>query len=327
MLFEFVPLPGFDFLTSFAQQFNIPVHGDTLTIPAALGEGRIRKIDLDPDFKLIVHRYKLKEEFILKRKAAPLPSHQLISLIFNSNEEPVSLLANEKQIHFAKNTEYAIQIASTDLDSTIRFTAHTEIYFTVVGIILPQLRALLNIEKPNTVVQTILSGQAGFLYYESMGPDVQKALKELTDANETNPLSTFYYRIKAQELVYLLFEKLLKRDATRHSPINKTDADKLLLVRTAVLSDLSNPPKLEQLARMAGMSETKMSDLFKQVFGHSIYNYFQQARMEEAAFLLKHGGVSVSEAGFRLGFTNMSHFARLFEKHIGLKPKRYASGG
>jgi len=99
------------------------------------------------------------------------------------------------------------------------------------------------------------------------------------------------------------------------------------LIRTAILSDLSVPPSLPGLAKMAGFSETKMKDLFKQVFGDTIYNYYQQARMEEAAFLLKHGGLSVSETGYQLGFANLSHFGRLFEKYHGSKPKKYAFGG
>jgi AraC-like DNA-binding protein len=53
---------------------------------------------------------------------------------------------------------------------------------------------------------------------------------------------------------------------------------------------------------MAGMSETKLKKLFKQVFGDSIYDHFQKARMEEAAFLLKNTGRSVGETGYELGF-------------------------
>ncbi len=99
------------------------------------------------------------------------------------------------------------------------------------------------------------------------------------------------------------------------------------MIRTTILADLSLPPSLPKLAKMAGFGETKMKDLFKQVFGDTIYNYYQQARMEEAAFLLKHGGLSVSETGYHLGFANLSHFGRLFEKYHGSKPKKYASGG
>jgi AraC-like DNA-binding protein len=191
----------------------------------------------------------------------------------------------------------------------------------------PALRTLLNLPRPNNVVATILSGGAGFLYHERLGADEQRTLKELADAGPGDPLSTLFYRIRVQQLIYFLFEKLLQRDSQPHSPLNKVDAEKLALVQAAVLADLGTPPQLPPLARMAGMSESKLSALFKQVYGDSIYNYYQRARMEEAAFLLRHSGYSVSETGFRLGFTNLSHFTRLFEKHLGAKPKRYSAGG
>ncbi|WP_236705154.1 helix-turn-helix transcriptional regulator [Hymenobacter sp. AT01-02] len=91
-----------------------------------------------------------------------------------------------------------------------------------------------------------------------------------------------------------------------------------------LLTDLSTPPVLRELAQQAAMSETKLKQLFKQTFGNSVYTYFQQARMKEAAFLLKQGQRSVAEVGYELGFSNLSHFSRLFEKHYGLNPKRYA---
>ena len=328
MVFEFVPYPGFDFLKDFGEQFNLPVEGDTLPIPPELGQGRIRNIDLGPEFRLFVHRYRLNQDLVLKRRAAPLPNHELVSLIFNLNEEPVSLEVRDQRFPFAKNTEFAVEISSTALDTTILFPAHTEIYFIVVGVLVPALRALLNVPRPNHVVATILSGAAaGFLYHERLSADEQRILKELADAGPANPLNTLFYRIRVQQLIYCLFEKLLQRDSQSHSPLNKVDVEKLALVQAAVLSDLSTPPQLPSLAQMAGMSESKLSALFKQVYGHSIYHYYQRARMEEAAFLLRHSGYSVSEAGFRLGFTNLSHFTRLFERHMGVKPKRYSAGG
>lgn len=43
--------------------------------------------------------------------------------------------------------------------------------------------------------------------------------------------------------------------------------------------------------------------------------------MEAAKQQLTHR--SVSEVGHQLGFTNLSHFTRLFARHHGCKPKHY----
>ena len=46
--------------------------------------------------------------------------------------------------------------------------------------------------------------------------------------------------------------------------------------------------------------------------------------MLEAAQLLREQRFTVSEVGNQLGFTNLSHFTRLFARHVGLKPKHYS---
>jgi AraC-like DNA-binding protein len=326
MYFEFAPNPQFDFLTSFAKKFNVPVEGDRLIIPPVMGTGSIRRISLSDGLKLIVHRYKLHQDFILNRIGNDAPN-DLISVIFHSNEDTASVDTGESANPLSRSSAFAIQIASTDLHSKIHFPANTDIYFMVVGIMKDTLRELLAIKNPNSVVQTVLNAEPGFLFYESMSVEIHKLLKQVTDAREDNELGNFYYRLKVQELLYLVFEQLQKREAQRHSAIHKDDVEKLFLIRTAILADLSVPPSLPELAKMAGFGETKMKDLFKQVFGDTIYNYYQQARMDEAAFLLKHGGLSVSETGYQLGFANLSHFGRLFEKYHGAKPKKYTTGG
>jgi hypothetical protein len=266
MLFEFVTSPNFNFLNSFAEKLNVQVQNNTLPIPDSLGQGKIRNIDLAPDFKLIIHHYKLKEEFVLKRMGAK-HHHDMISIIFNCNEVLVSHSTEENEIKFAKNNSFAIQIASTDINSVSRFPANAEIDYTVVGVRVSKLKNLLNIKNPNCAVQTILSGTPGFLFYESMCADIEKMLKQIKTVHMDNELTSFYYKIKVEELVYLVFEKILKRETKRHSPVNGTDMDKLFLVRSAVLSDLSMPPRLKYLAKMSCLSESKMKNLFKQVFG------------------------------------------------------------
>ncbi len=327
MIFEFTVHPSFNFLTSFAEKFNIPVFKNGLEIPALMGKGFLKKIDIEADFKFVLHHYTLKEDFWLRRMA-PKEKNDLISILFNSQEIPtdVALLA-QSAFQFLKKNGSAIQVGSSSLGTETFFPANTAIYFAVIGIKPQRLASVLNVEKPNGIVNTILNGDDPFFYHESMFPEVQRILKQLSEVNDQTKLSRLYYKIKLQELLYLLFSKLLNRETDQHSPVNKADLDRLYTIRSAITADMSSPPRLSELSKMAGMSETKMKQLFKQVFGNTIYNYYQEVRMEEAAFLLKQAGYSVSEAGYQLGFSNLSHFSRLFEKHHGSTPKKFSLAG
>lgn len=90
-----------------------------------------------------------------------------------------------------------------------------------------------------------------------------------------------------------------------------------------MIHDLSQPVTVEKLSKIAGMNINKMRKLFIQIFGMGIYDYFQKHRMLEAAKIMKNQKISVSEVGYLLGFENLSHFTRMFERYIGMKPKAY----
>ena len=325
MIFEFTARRDFDFITEFSEKFNFPVRNGLLSFPARVGEGYVRKIAFSPEFRILMHRYKLNEDFIIIRNPSKVPN-DLISIFFYNNEKPLDLVYNEeKSVKFSRKNESAIQVTTNDLNSIIRFPANTETHYIVVGITSQKLAALLNVEKSNTLIETVTSGVASFLYFESMQVEIQQILKHIFSINANEILSPFYIQIKVQELLFHLFDKLIKRENTAHKHINNDDVERLMNLRNIILSDLSVPPSLPSLAPMIGMSETKMKQLFKQTFGDSIYNYFQKVRMEEAAFLLKQGGYSVSEVGLELGFTNLSHFSKLFEKHYEVTPKKFSS--
>ncbi|HZH96195.1 MAG TPA: AraC family transcriptional regulator [Flavisolibacter sp.] len=325
MIFEFTACRDFDFITQFSEKFNFPVRDGLLSFPKDIGEGFVRKIAFSPDFRILMHRYKLNEDFIIIRNATKVPN-DLISIFFYNNEQPLDLVYNEeKTVKFSRKNESAVQVTTNDLNSVIRFPGNTETHYVVIGITSQRLAALLTVKGSNQLIDTITSGTASFLYFESMQVEIQHILKHIFSINADEILGPFSIQIKVQELLFHLFDTLIKRESTAHKHINNDDVERLMQLRNIILSDLSVPPSLPALAAMIGMSETKMKQLFKQTFGSSIYNYFQKVRMEEAAFLLKQGGYSVSEVGYELGFTNLSHFSRLFESHYGSTPKKFSS--
>jgi len=327
MTFEFTAEPDFDFLTSFSEQFGIRPADNKLLIPDALGEGSIRKIDFSDDFKLLIHHCTFREAFVLRRKA-PTEMSDFVTVVFHSSALPNNRLSNrETSFECQKVNNSCIEVSSNDLNSEIHFPAGLEIHFSTVEIKASLLAEMLGQVNANRVIETVTKGSNTFLYHFMMTPDFEKILRHLSEDNEPGPLGLFFYKLKIQELFYLLFTKMILRENKPQSNINNSDITRLMLVRSLILADLSVPPQLSALARMAHMSETKMKLLFRQVFGDSIYNYYQNARMEEAALRLKQNKLSVSEVGYQLGFSNLSHFSRLFQKHHGHTPKKFQSAG
>jgi AraC-like DNA-binding protein len=325
MIFEFTAVPGFDFIKLFSEQINVPVRDNVLEIPKTLGEGYVRKVGFGDDFRLTIHRYVLNEDLIIKRNPAAQPN-DIRTIFFYNNKKDLEVKCNNgENIPFSQKNDSSILLSTNDLRSEIRFPAGSNIQYVVVGITANKLRSVLSIEKPNNTIQTIIAENASFLFFESLDPEMQLLLKNIVSVDMNKSLNNFYVQIKVQELMYLLFSKLSLRENTTFKSINSNDAEKLLVIRNEILSDLSTPPVLSELAIIASMSETKLKQLFKQTFGDTIYNYYQKARMEEAAFLLKQAKHSVSEVGYELGFSNLSHFSRLFEKQYGITPKKFSS--
>lgn len=322
MVFEFTATPEFDFLKALAEFLRVPVQNNALQIPDFLGEGFIKKARLTEHLSLIQHRYKLKEELILKRIAPTQPTDS-VYILFNINQEADTTLTGIKEDLITESNEFAIRITSPNLDSEMLLPRNKEVYFTVISVSRLSLQQMLCIQNPNNVAKTILQNASAFLFYESITPEVEKTLKQLTNDQEQQELSLFYQKIKVEELIYFVFRRLLQRDTARHSSLNKADVDKIFTVKKQILLNLSQTPRLAELAEQVGISQSKMTDLFKQVFGDSIYNYYQKARMEAAANFLKQG-IAVSEVGYHLSFSNLSHFSRVFARHYGVNPKKYS---
>ncbi|QTF07801.1 helix-turn-helix transcriptional regulator [Brenneria izadpanahii] len=101
--------------------------------------------------------------------------------------------------------------------------------------------------------------------------------------------------------------------------IGSRERRQLWQARERLLSDLSKPPTIEQLARESGLNQLKIKRGFKQLFGATTYALFQRKRMERARDLLQRH--SVTETAAMLGYSNPSHFSAAFRKQFGLLPK------
>jgi AraC-like DNA-binding protein len=306
IIFDFEPGERFHFAAAFAKRFDAQTTGERVQLPDELGQGFIQEVYPDEDLSICMHRYTLKQELVLR--PASSGTEEVLTLKFDSARAP---FGNGYQVEFVTNNFVG--------DLTI--LAGQPISFVVIVTTRKALKRLLNIDRETTCLAKTIRENPSFVFYEGMTAEIERTLIQLYRIDETTKFPEMLYRAKAHELIWLFFDRLFSRKTAAMTPLNTADAEKIYGVRKSILADLGSPPQLALLAKNAGMSLTKMKQLFRQVFGDSIYNFYQAARMDEAASLLNH--LSVSQVGYRVGFSNLSHFSRVFEKHHRMKPKRY----
>ena len=81
--------------------------------------------------------------------------------------------------------------------------------------------------------------------------------------------------------------------------------------------------RLEDVAKITGLSRFHFSRLFRQVTGHTFKDYLNMKRVEAAKQLLQYPEINISQACFSVGFNDASYFARLFRKYEGMSPSRF----
>jgi AraC-like DNA-binding protein len=77
---------------------------------------------------------------------------------------------------------------------------------------------------------------------------------------------------------------------------------------------------LDELAKSAGLSKTKMKMRFKEIVGTSVYKYYLDVRMQRAKDMLHANTNSVTQLAYEMGFKTVSHFSQLYKKYYGINP-------
>lgn len=98
------------------------------------------------------------------------------------------------------------------------------------------------------------------------------------------------------------------------------EREKIINAREILLQHIGDPITIKELSRKVAINECYLKKGFKVMFGTTIFDFYQDQRMEHARYLLYEKGRSVSEVSAMLGYSSISHFSTAFKKHTGLKP-------
>ncbi|MCR4741769.1 MAG: AraC family transcriptional regulator [Treponema sp.] len=172
-------------------------------------------------------------------------------------------------------------------------------------------------------------------------PDMYRVLSEIDSAEKYKEFKGVFLEAKMIELIALVLYGI-SYNYTEINPISfsekgeknqnqivasKNDLSQLEALRRRIQFNPAENYRAPELARSLSMSESKLTRLFRQVYGTSLHRYVQDQRLERAAAIISEGDSNISEAALKSGYTNMSHFAKEFQKKFGVTPKKFSKMG
>lgn len=148
-------------------------------------------------------------------------------------------------------------------------------------------------------------------------------LDSLLNHSYSGSLQNIFVNAKIHELLLYSIECLVDEKEEGFSCkflANELDREKILQAREVLLQHIGDPITIKELSRKVAINECYLKKGFKEIFGTTIFDFYQQQRMEHAKYLLYEKGLSVTDVSAILGYSSISHFSTAFKKHTGLKP-------
>ena len=109
-----------------------------------------------------------------------------------------------------------------------------------------------------------------------------------------------------------------------YSLINNSDNQNQKFIQT-IESNQLNKLTIKELSFLSNMSVSTFKREFEKHFHSSPSKWFQEKRLEHAAFLLKNKSKRPSDIFEEIGYENLSNFIQAFKVKFGVTPKQYQS--
>jgi AraC-like DNA-binding protein len=181
----------------------------------------------------------------------------------------------------------------------------------------------LGLDSDAEVLQKYLSLKTESFDIEKLDAEYFKLLDDLWRIEKNDPMKNVFLQNRVSLLMERFFSKLFEKMNLLQGKfdINEADILRLIKVEQLLVNDFSEqPPTINEFSRIVSMSSTKLKKGFRNLFGDSIYAYYQKLRLQKAKELLLTGKCSVKETAEAIGYNNPSNFIVAFKKQYNILP-------
>jgi AraC-like DNA-binding protein len=311
-------------LQKFALYFNNPVINNRVEYPAFIGKGYFELISMPLGINLLLSDFTLYEDVLLIRKKA---YNQFLNMRLEiiQSELPVGFSVNDEQRSVLYN-QGMLFLTSSDFSIWYKVPAKTVSRSINIQFTKDTLHQLLPKEDVSALLEKLLHRGSEGIQIISADSSLRDIVFELLEMGSHRHKELICFN-RCLQVLESFISTLTSEPASKTAvskAMNKADIEAIRKIEQEITEDLSVvPPSQEELAEKVFMSASKLKYTFKAIYGTSIYNYYQKARMQRALEMLQLGK-SVSDTAYSLGFGGTDNFSKSFKKEFNVPPSKVA---
>lgn len=185
-----------------------------------------------------------------------------------------------------------------------------------------RLAVLLDGQNAPALIEQFCTGHfAPSLHELRSTPAIRHTLRQIRENPYQGGMAALYVEAKILELLAEAFTGLAERD-TPAERFGSGSRRAVMAARDLLMSDLCNPPSMEDLARNVGVSQHRLNELFREIFGATPFQCLTQWRLDQARVMLSSGDLSVKQVAHLMGYAHVSSFSHAFSRRFGTPPMR-----
>jgi len=292
-----------------------------LVLPELTADGFCYADSVDRSFSYVLMNANLKENCTIHRI-----SNNQMGLVIFFNQIKVSDHFGIKSKH-EEIKDYEIKdrnnifVSSSNTELELLYTAGTNI--KRLGIYLTPQWIAEHFDANTKLQLELLIGKALKQVNKiQINKEVKEKLNLIFETNLMNDSEKLILKSRVILLIEYFFSTFLNDslEIRNKKLIPDEDINRLKNIEKILTAgDTDKFPSITMLARLAQMSGTKLKQRFKQVYGYRLYEYYNKQRLHKAKEMMEEG-MFPKEAGYAIGFNDVSNFTKSFKKEYGYTP-------
>ena len=325
LAFDDIQTVAKDFQQTYGGNYQLASRETVLLMPAVIGQGYLRGINLREGLDLFIYEYELNCDLVLDFQKLSL-DNSFVKLSFCVSGHCSGLMPGIKDKVHVSSWQTTFSTVPYAMGS-IEILADRKI--CVVELVMAPRFAMTLLERELNAMpgdwQQALKALASKPFYSlaSISQEVSQILQRMLRCPYQGTLRQLYLEGKSLELIALYFSELTAPSDGQTVAIKRKDLDSLHQAKSILLQKMDDPPSLPELAKQVGLSERKLQQGFQELFGTTVFGVLYDYRMERAKQLLETEPMTVGAIANAVGISHRGYFATAFKRKFGTTPRDY----